>query len=136
MLSERPLTALDNIEKSALKDEESSGQNMDRDYSQDQLLENKDEEDNLDDNENEIEEENDNENDNAIETKNEEVEDQQQIKISLEHLTNVLDNHEKEYLEQEASRKEKIRQALLDKQKVPQSYYRNSNKELLIIQYM
>jgi hypothetical protein len=136
MLSEEQQMGLENIEskKSTVNIQEPTEQNInERENSQD-----KDEEENQDENENEIEGENENDNENELETeqKIEEIEEQQMIKLSSDDLTNVLDNHEKEYLKEEASRKEKIRQALLDKQKVPKSYYKNSNKELLITQYM
>jgi hypothetical protein len=51
-------------------------------------------------------------------------------------IETTLIQHEKEYLEQEASRKEKIKEVLTDRTKVPASYYSNSKKELLILQYM
>jgi hypothetical protein len=55
---------------------------------------------------------------------------------SAQEIMNVLEDHEKQFLVQEANRKDKIRQQLLDRTKMSQSYFKNSPKELLITQYL
>ncbi|KAI8925801.1 hypothetical protein BC831DRAFT_459481 [Entophlyctis helioformis] len=48
----------------------------------------------------------------------------------------AVDQHEQQYIEQMARRKHNLRQQLLDKKKVPASYYTNSPKEQIILQYV
>ncbi|KAJ3328293.1 hypothetical protein HDU76_010208 [Blyttiomyces sp. JEL0837] len=50
--------------------------------------------------------------------------------------TDWIDRHELEYLEQKEKRKKLLQGALLDKTKVPASYYTTSKKESLILQYV
>lgn len=56
--------------------------------------------------------------------------------LSSKSIELALAQHEKDFLEQEAQRKEKIKEGLLDRQKASKSYYTISQKELIITQYM
>jgi hypothetical protein len=56
--------------------------------------------------------------------------------LSSKSIELALAQHEKDFLEQEAQRKEKIKEGLLDRQKASKSYYTISQKELIIAQYM
>ncbi|KAJ3300534.1 hypothetical protein HK104_010476 [Borealophlyctis nickersoniae] len=47
-----------------------------------------------------------------------------------------FDQHEAEYLAEKARRKEMMEQQLLDRSKVPKSYYTNSKKETMVLQFV
>lgn len=68
------------------------------------------------------------------------VSDLQEVAVAVpettEAILDALQQHEREFLEQEQNRKDKIKKSLLDRTKVPASYYTNSVKEALILQYM
>ncbi|KAJ3320817.1 hypothetical protein HDV06_004828 [Boothiomyces sp. JEL0866] len=55
---------------------------------------------------------------------------------SQEQLVDSVEQHEQQYIDQEEARREKIKQKLLDKSQVPKSYYSNSARENLILQYI
>ncbi|KAJ3271632.1 hypothetical protein HDV01_006502 [Terramyces sp. JEL0728] len=55
---------------------------------------------------------------------------------SQEQILDSVEQHEQQYIDQDEERREKIKQKLLDKSLVPKSYYSNSAREILILQYV
>jgi hypothetical protein len=54
---------------------------------------------------------------------------------SSNDVEKYLEHHEKTYIGQQQTRREQIQQWLVDTRNVPQSYYTNSAKEILLLQY-